>query len=162
MKDWDEYIQPVLFAYRIKQLRITGYSPYKLVYGKEPSLAMDKPSKGRTLVERLIEIIDKVPQLRGDAKKTIKQAQEKLEASFTGINRNFKKGELVLYYDKAKAGRHDAKLEYKWKGPYQISKVLDKGAYRLSVDGKELGTTVNENLLKSFYGKSSWIPVIIV
>ena len=72
VKDWDEYIQPVLFAYRIKQLRITGYSPYKLVYRKEPSLAMDKPSKGRTLVKRLIEIIDKVFQLRGDAKKTIK------------------------------------------------------------------------------------------
>ena len=123
---------------------------------------MDKPSKERTLVEQLIEIIDKVPQLRGDAKKTIKQAQEKLEASFTGINRNFEKGELVLYYDKVKVERHDAKLEYKWKGPYQISKVLDKRAYRLSVNGKELGTIVNGNLLKHFYGRSTWTPVIIV
>src|SRR6266542_2030420 len=34
---WDQYIQPILFAYRTKELRISKQSPYKLVYGKEPT-----------------------------------------------------------------------------------------------------------------------------
>src|SRR6266511_3444191 len=32
---WNQYIQPILFAYRTKELRISKQSPYKLVYGKE-------------------------------------------------------------------------------------------------------------------------------
>ena len=44
--DWDRYIQPVLFAYRIKRLRITNQSPYKLVFGKDSQLAMDNANKG--------------------------------------------------------------------------------------------------------------------
>ncbi len=35
---WDQYIQPILFTYRTKELRISKQSPYKLVYGKEPTL----------------------------------------------------------------------------------------------------------------------------
>ncbi len=30
---WDKFIQPVLFAYRTKELRISKQSPYILVYG---------------------------------------------------------------------------------------------------------------------------------
>ena len=68
----------------------------------------------------------------------------------------------MLYFDKAAAGRHDTKLENKWKGPYQISHVLDKGAYKISIDGKELKTTVNGNLLKRFHSRSTWEPVILI
>ena len=58
------------------------------------------------------------------------------------------------------AGRHDIKLEDKWKELYQITAILDKGAYKIALDGKELRSTVNGNLLKPFYGRSTWQPVI--
>ncbi|HYZ49762.1 MAG TPA: hypothetical protein VE593_02665, partial [Nitrososphaeraceae archaeon] len=67
---------------------------------------------------------------------------------------------LVLYFDKAKAGRHDVKLEPKWKGPYQISEKLDKGAYRVTIDDKQMRFTVNGNLLKPYYGRSMWTPIV--
>ena len=70
INDWNTYVQPVLFVYCTKQLRITGQSPYKLVYGKDPILAMDSAKSG-SLIERLIEITDKVPQLRTNARRTI-------------------------------------------------------------------------------------------
>ena len=58
--------------------------------------------------------------------------------------------------------RHDTKFQPKWKEPYQISAVLDKGAYRLTLDGKELKLTVNGNLLKPYHDRSTWEPIIIV
>jgi len=76
--------------------------------------------------------------------------------------RQFQKGDLVWYYDKAKAMRHDTKLEPKWKGPYEVVAVLNKGAYKLSIDGKQLNTTVNGNLLKPYYGRSHWEPVVVI
>ncbi len=51
--------------------------------------------------------------------------------------------------------QHDTKFQPKCKGPYQISIVLDKGVYRLTLDGKELKLIVNGNLLKLYYDRST-------
>ena len=74
----------------------------------------------------------------------------------------FQKGELVWYFDKPAVMRHDTKFQPKWKGPYQISAVLDKGAYRLTIDGKELKSIVNGNLLKPYYDRNTWELIVIV
>jgi len=93
---WDQYIQPILFAYRTKELRISKQSPYKLVYGKEPTLVMDYGPYGGSIIERLLEITEKVPQLREAARKAIQKAQAELDRKFEGKpQRSFQKGELV-------------------------------------------------------------------
>ena len=74
----------------------------------------------------------------------------------------FQKGELIWYFDKPAAMRYDTKFQLKWKGSYQISAVLDKGAYRLILDGKELRSTVNGNLLKLYHDRSTWELIIVV
>ena len=58
--------------------------------------------------------------------------------------------------------RHDTKFQPKWKGPYQIVVVLDKGAYRLFIDGKQLNATINGNLLKLYYDRSTWELIVLV
>ena len=40
INDWDSYIQPVLFSYQMRELRITGQPLFTLVYGKNPVLAI--------------------------------------------------------------------------------------------------------------------------
>src|SRR5687767_6266380 len=110
--DWDQYIQPVLFAFRTKKLRISNKSLYMLAYGKEPNLSMDEARK-MTMMERLLEITDKVPQLRESARRAIRQNQQELEKKFHKEEKVFNKGDLVWYFDKAKAMQHDTKLEPK-------------------------------------------------
>ena len=56
------------------ELRVTGQPPFTLVYGKNLVLAMDSPSKGQELIKRLLEITDKVPQLRINVRRAIKKA----------------------------------------------------------------------------------------
>ncbi len=58
--------------------------------------------------------------------------------------------------------RHDIKFQLKWKGSYQISAVFDKEVYRLTLDEKELRSTVNGNLLKPYHDRSIWKLIIIV
>ena len=89
--------------------------------------------------------------------------QQQLDEKFADHpKKEFKERDLVLYYDKAKAMQHHTKLESKWKGPYRVEKVLQKGAYKLSLDGQPLKTTVNGNLLKLFHSRSAWMPIIVV
>ncbi len=64
---------------------------------------MDSPSKGQELIERLLEITNKVPQLRTNARRVIKKAQAKLEETFNKKEVKFQKDDLVLYFDKALA-----------------------------------------------------------
>ena len=40
-KDWDEYLDPMLLAYRIMKSRITGFSPFQLVYGRKAKLPIE-------------------------------------------------------------------------------------------------------------------------
>src|SRR6266496_850088 len=162
INDWDTYIQPVLFLYQTRELRITDQPPFTLVYRKNPVLAMDSPSKGQELIERLLEITDKVPQLQTNARRAIKKVQTKLEEIFNKKEVKFQKGDLVLYFDKVLAARHDVKFVNKWKGPYEISHVLDKGVYKLTIDGNPIKETVNGNLLKKYYTRDTWEPVIVI
>src|SRR6266498_1637588 len=93
---WDRFIQPVLFAYRTKELRISKQSPYMLVYGREPTLVMDYGKHGGSIMERLLEITEKVPQLREAARRAIWKSQAELDKSFEGMKtQEFQKGELV-------------------------------------------------------------------
>ena len=64
------------------------------------------------MIDRLLDMIDKVPQLRQSAKIAIKRSQEKLARNYVIWHPyQFQKGEKVLYYDKAKTAQHHTKLE---------------------------------------------------
>ena len=68
---WDKFIQPVLFAYRTKELRISKQLPYMLVYGREPTLVMDYEKHRGSIMERLLEIMEKISQLREATRRAI-------------------------------------------------------------------------------------------
>ncbi len=77
-------------------MRILKQSPYKLVYGKEPTLVIDYGPHGGSIIERLLEIMEKVSQLREAARRAIWKAQAELDRKFKGKpQQSFQKGELV-------------------------------------------------------------------
>ena len=101
---WDRFIQPVLFAYRTKELRISKQSPYMLVYGRELTLVIDYEKHGGSIMERLLEITEKVLQLREAARRAIRKSQAELDKKFEGMKiQEFQKGDLVWYFDKPAA-----------------------------------------------------------
>src|SRR6266498_675619 len=114
VNQWDKFIQPVLFAYRTKELRISKQSPYMLVYGQEPTLVMDYRKHGGSIMERLLKITEKVLQLREAARKAIQKSQAELDRKFEGMKiQEFQKEDLIWYFDKPAAMRHDIKFQPK-------------------------------------------------
>ena len=81
---WDRFIQPVLFAYRTKELRILKQSPYMLVYKRESILVMDYGKHGDSIMKRLLEITKKVLQLREMIRRVIQKSQIELDRKFEG------------------------------------------------------------------------------
>jgi len=90
-----------------------------LVYGREPTLVMDYRKHEGFIIERLLEITEKVSQLRETARRAIRKSQAELDRKFEEMKiQEFQKGDLVWYFDKPAAMRHDTKFQLKWKGPY--------------------------------------------
>jgi len=41
LNDWDEHLQPLIFAYNTAEHRMTSYSPFELLYGRQPKIPID-------------------------------------------------------------------------------------------------------------------------
>ncbi len=72
---------------------------------------MDYGPHGSSIIERLLEITEKVSQLREAARRAIRKAQAELDRKFEEKpQQSFQKGELVWYFDKVAAMQHDTKF----------------------------------------------------
>ncbi|CDH61371.1 retrotransposon ty3-gypsy subclass [Lichtheimia corymbifera JMRC:FSU:9682] len=138
---WDEFIQQVVFSCRMRKHRTTGYSPYYLVYGKDPHLPGDELSPfilhSTDNTEASPEIIAKgrVPEVR-ELRKARLIAEQRLNDNAKLDKQRWDRllkpqvfaiGDFVLL-------RHENRLslEYNWKGPYRIlARNLDTHIYQI-------------------------------
>jgi hypothetical protein len=167
-EDWDQHISPALFAYRTSKQASTKMTPFYLVYGRHPQMPhmdVEEIVEGNIL-DRLYSIIEELPTQREIAKRNIATSQRKQKERHDlkiDPERRFKIGDKVLMYDAARDKHFTGKLKPKWKGPYYIHNVLKNGAYKLrTTEGKVLTAPINILLLKRYYSRENWEPIIMV
>ena len=166
--DWDDFITPELFGYRTSKQASTKFSPFYLVYGRNPQMPhmeMDEVMEGNVLT-RLYQLTEELPKAQGIAQgnilKTQRRQKERHDLKVKG-KRKFKIGDKVLVYDAARDKHFTGKLKPKWKGPYYIHEDLGNGAFKLrTMDGKLLLAPLNTALLKSYYNREDWTPTILI
>jgi len=168
--EWDLFIAPILFAYRTSKNSTTKMEPFFLVYGRNAKLPLDDDNQlcndSETLLRRVEHLIDDVPQIREKTRVQISKMQqkqkdrhdEKLKKHIT-----YQIGDKVLYYNAAKEKQWSGKLDPKWRGPYYIHQVLINGSYKLrTMEGQVLATPVNGTLLKHYYDRQDWQPMVVI
>ena len=100
-----------------------------LVYGLQPILPYDTSSEtnNQELIEKLLDMVDKVSQLYQDAYQAMTKVQSKLTQSYIVKHPHaFKIRDLVFYFDKTKVMQYHTKLQLRWRGPYIISAICLK------------------------------------
>ena len=166
-KQWDEYVKPVLFAYRTSKQATTKLTPFYLTYGREAKLPMDGALQSEELLtDHITKLIDKLPHVREDVHKRITVQQNKQKARHDQQSKQkvkFSIGDKVLLYRAEKEKQWTGKLDEKWKGPYYIHLVQPHGIYKLrTLEGQVLKTPFNGKLLKHYYDKEQWTPQIVI
>jgi hypothetical protein len=165
------YLPLVLFADRISTKRITGYSPYKLLFGQPSVLpaAVDLElgtylgtewEEIRTTEELLSARVIQLERREEVLKKAYKQMKKARAKSLEPLNQKknlrgpLEPGELVLAYNKSLDSQWGKLFENRWNGPFRIIAQEKGGSYSLEeLDGTVLKRRYAAGHIKTFYDR---------
>ena len=117
-KDWDQNLDLIGFAYNTAVQSTTKFSPFYLMYGREPKIQLD-------LFNTEI-IID--PAL--DSEEYASQLKHKLEQAYKIETKN-RGHQINLATIRHNRTVRAAKFSWRWKGPYVVLKVFGNTTYEI-------------------------------
>jgi len=119
-----------------------------------------------SILKRIYEIEELIPQHQQKAKELIRLSQEKSQKRHKDkIMKKeivYETGDKVLMYDSRLDKQWSGKLDKKWKGPFTVKERLKGGSYKLLNDFGELKEPIHSDRLKLFRSRESWEPYLIV
>ena len=138
---WADELGSVLWPYRITDQSIIGETPFKLTYSvdaiivvevKKPSLQVIFRSISSQALQEEVNVANRAREIAHIRKRTLKHwITNRYNANI--IPQRFQRGDLVLRHANIEPPPPEqGKLAANWEGPFNIVKVLEKGAYKLS------------------------------
>ena len=147
-KDWDEYLHVATFAYNVSVNGATQYSPYYLLYGREPTLPADLlyPIQSATDAnnDEYRSPEDYVNEVRFNLLRAHAIAHANLDASGQEYKRGtehaatlaeYTKGQKVWVYRPYAPPKLSRKLYSPWYGPFVVVARLNYVTYRVRLQG---------------------------
>ena len=163
---WDKFVDTALFAARVRHHRSTGYSPFYLVYGREPLLPGDytRPyfdkltsNDPRSIAEHTARELENIGQIRAAAAHRMKMVSESDKRRWDAAveKLEFEIGDHVLLRNEQKYG-----LEYNWIGPFVIvGRNEANHVYKLeTISGEPYSSWVHIDRLKGVKAESIDTP----
>ena len=124
-KDWDSHLSAVLMAYRMAVHDSTGFSPFLMVYGRDPVLPLDTllgpkikylgenyiPQQLERLNKAFVMAKENLAEVRADNKERYDQKAG---------NHSFSVGDAVYYKNHITKKGHSTSLSPKWRPYYRV------------------------------------------
>ena len=155
-RQWNRFINALLFAYREVPQESTGFSPFELLYGRTvrgPMHILKQLWTNETETTEVKNSYQYVFELREKLEETLKIAREGIEKSQKRAkhyydkkakSRKFKPSDKVLIL----LPTDHNKLLMQWKGPFEVESVVGLNDYKVKVGSKL--KTYHANLLKLY------------
>jgi len=162
-KDWDKYINALLFAYREVPQESLGFSPFELLYGRSvrgPMMILKelwtKDIEGtdtKTTYQYVVDLREKLEETCKLAKEQLENARihQRRHYNSKAKERQMKPGDKVLVLLLTKAN----KLLMQWKGPFEIVQRLGTLDYRVDMRGKI--KTLHANILRLYVERDQFL-----
>lgn len=151
---WDQCLKKVQWDLNTSVNKTTRQTPYKLLYGYNPTWEND-PNIQDTYNTEEIEL----EKLRSDSREHILTNQERYKRQFDKkryVGHTYDVGEIVMIRSPAIATGKSTKLQDKYKGPYVITEVLPADTYRIDKlecgdDERKHTSTAHVSQIKGYY-----------
>uniref|UniRef100_A0A8C4RKU8 ribonuclease H n=1 Tax=Erpetoichthys calabaricus TaxID=27687 RepID=A0A8C4RKU8_ERPCA len=154
-RNWDQLLPLVLFAYREVPQTSTGFSPFELLYGRQPRGLLDMLKEGweeevlpsSNILEYIVQLHDRLDKIRPVLKDHLEKAQA-AQARYYNRNttlREFRPGDRVMVL----VPTSHSKLLAHWQGPYEIKERKELVNYLVKQPNRRPSERVYHiNLLK--------------
>ncbi|UYV64787.1 hypothetical protein LAZ67_3001966, partial [Cordylochernes scorpioides] len=128
-KDWDVILPYVTFAYNTAKQDTTGFTPFKLIHGREAETTVDTlfPNPHEDLQEDYSQkIASRVEETRQQARLETLKAQEKDKARYDSKHEamDYNVGDLVWIFIPIRKVGLSEKLMKRYFGPYRVTRKL--------------------------------------
>ncbi|XP_060584392.1 uncharacterized protein LOC132740495 [Ruditapes philippinarum] len=169
--NWDKFLDGALFSMRMAPQASTKYSPFRLLYGREPCVPSELPEMplnltavpplhSETLLNEFVEVTEmKRTDVEEKVKQNIKTAQEKQKKDYkkrksVGYH-EFGVGDTVKLFNSKKKAKKGIVLEENYLGPYEIINITGKKcSLKCKKSGKVLKSNQNIDNIKHFKKES--------
>ena len=160
-KDWDKYLPAVLFAIREVPQESLGFSPFELLYGRSIRGPMSilrelwsediSDDQTKTSYQYVIDLRNRLEQTCRLAQDNLAKASKRYKHYYDrrAKQRSFKVGDKVLVLLPTSKN----KLLVQWKGPFEVTKVMNAMDYEILVKG--VHKVYHANMLKLYVERQS-------
>ncbi|XP_062088902.1 uncharacterized protein LOC133795468 [Humulus lupulus] len=160
---WVKEFPAVLWSYRTTEKTSTGETPFSLTYGFKAVLPVERgldtlrksTANEETNSNQMAKELDLLDEKRDKANLRIASYKQMVARHYNKNlrTRAYKVGDYVLrrtFQNTKEAGV--GKLGSNWEGPYQITKVVGQGAYKLqATDGRNVTNSWNACHLRPYF-----------
>ena len=136
---WDKHIPSILYAIRVSVSRSTGFSPFQLMFGRDPIDDLDtifpRPTLDKDVFERpqyFQELRDKTIQAFHLARQNMGLAVSLQRRAYYRVQRSFEKGDTVWLFTPILGQRQLTKLHTGWSGPWEVYRKINEVTYEIS------------------------------
>ena len=156
-KDWDRYIDALLFAYCEAPQESLGFAPFEMLYGRTVNGPLQilcqlwtkeqEDPETRTTYQYVVDLRNRLQETWNLAHDELRRNQVRQKHYFDSRakDRIFKQGDQVLIL----LPTSENKLLMHWKGPYTVLERKDGHDYLIKVGNKE--KVFHANLLKQYF-----------
>ncbi len=166
-RDWDQMLPYVLFGIREVPQASTGFTPFELLFGRQPRGLLDvtkeaweqQPATHRSTIEHVREMRERIDRVMPLVREHLAAAQEAQRRHYdqAAHPREFQPGDYVLVLVPTAA----CKFLAKWQGPYVITEKVGPITYRVRQPGQRKETQLYHiNLLKRWEGTRTQVAAL--
>ena len=164
---WDEKLPMLIMAYRSAEHESTGYTPARLMNGRELRLPSNvatgvppEDEESRTITEYVEKIKRNLIEVHNHVRENLKIASGSMKQRFDAKASQaiLEPGEKVWLYNPRRKRGVCPKLSSDWEGPYTIVNRLSDVTYRIKGDGRSKPKVVHFNRLWKMHcpAKFTW------
>ncbi|KAI2645879.1 Retrovirus-related Pol polyprotein from transposon 17.6 [Labeo rohita] len=166
-RDWDLMLPYVLFGIREVPQASTGFTPFELLFGRQPRGLLDvareaweqQPAPHRTIIEHVRQMRERIDRVMPLVREHLSKAQQAQQRHYNRAAqpREFQPGDRVMVLVPSSA----CKFLASWQGPYTVLEKIGPVTYRLRQPGRRQAEQLYHiNLLKKWVGTRDQVAAL--